>query len=177
MLKTLFAAIGRALAWAAHAAADLAMAPVHAVLQYLYPGLYEPMPDYTEWEANDGLLPIEGFDPFSQAEEVQHAREQEADAVLGWAADAAYCGGEVPLPDIRPRLREWLSTLSEDEMHALVSAGRQALYGHIHFAVNVPGVAGVDEKGRRPVEPTATLPWDPTVSTGGFAVAAFARAG
>lgn len=176
MLRSIISVIGRALTWAANAAAEIVMPPVHGVLQFLFPALYEPMPP-VEWEVNDDSLPIDDFDPFSKSAEVQHAREQETLRVITWAADAAYSGGELPLPDVRPRLQSWLASLSNDELDTLVMAGKQAVYGHLHLALGITGLPGVDEKGRRPVEPTATLPWDPTVSTGGFAVAAFARAG
>jgi hypothetical protein len=172
MLRSILSAVGRALAWTAKTAAEIAMAPVHGVLQFLFPALYEPMPP-VEWEVNDDSLPIDDFDPFSKSAEVQHAREQETLRVITWAADAAYSGGELPLP------QSWLASLSNDELHTLVAAGKEGVYAHLHFNMKIPGVPGVDEKGHRLAEPVASLPWDwdPTVSSGGFAVAAFARAG
>jgi hypothetical protein len=175
MLKSIIAALGRALAWTAQTAVEIIMAPVHGVLQFLFPALYEPMPP-VEWEVNDDSLPIDDFDPFSKSAEVQHAREQETLRVITWAADAAYSGGELPLPDVRPRLQSWLASLSNDELDTLVMAGKQAIYAHLHFDMKIQNLPGVDEKGHRQEEPAAGFGWDPTVTTGGFAVAAFARA-
>ena len=173
MLKSIIAALGRALAWTAQTAAEIVMAPVHGVLQFLFPALYEPAPgEYIECEVNDGSLPVDlGFDPFANIEEVREARELETTRVLTWAADAAYSGAEVPLPSVRPELRAWLSSLSGDELEVLVLAGQPAVHGHIHFSLTIPGMPLVHEKGHRREESAAGFGWDPTVT-----MAAFARA-
>lgn len=167
MLRWIILAIGRVVAWAADKGVEIMLMPVRAVLMHLFPAAYETLPIVTEDDraANSEMPP---FDPFERAEEVTAAREIEANLVLAWAAEAALSGAEVPLPGVKPELRSWLASLSGDELDALVAAGREAVYAHLYFEMQIAGVPKTSGRGRRPELGGR----DPCFSTGGFAVAA-----
>ncbi|KRQ10168.1 hypothetical protein [Bradyrhizobium manausense] len=167
MLRRIISAIGRLVAWAADKGVEIMLMPVHAVLMYLFPAAYETLPIGTEDDraANSEMLP---FDPFERAEEVIAAREIEANLALAWAAEAALSDAEVPLPSVKPELRSWLASLSDDELDALVAAGTEALYAHLHFEMHIPGVPTTSGRASRPELGGR----DPCFSTAGFGVAA-----
>ena len=167
MLKNLMAAVGRAVFWAANKTVEIALVPVHAILMQFFPAIYEPLPDFGENDvaANFGLLP---FDPFERSEEAVAAKETEANLVMAWVADAMFSGAELPLPDVKLGIRAWLALLSIEELDRLVQAGKQAVYGHLHFDMIIDGVPKVSERGGR----SGPNSWDPCFSAGGFAVVA-----
>lgn len=167
MLRNIMAAVGRAVFWAANKTVEIALVPVHAIMMQFFPAAYEPLPDFAEHDVavNCDLLP---FDPFERAEETAAARETEANLVMAWAADTILSGAELPLPDVKPTVRSWLASLSIEELDRFVQAGKQAVYGHLHFEVPIEGVTKISGLGGRP-EPDS---WDPCFSVGGFAVAA-----
>lgn len=167
MLRKIISAIGRVVAWAADKGVEIMLMPVNAVLMRLFPAACEPLPIVAEDEraAFSETLP---FDPFERTEETVTAREIEANLVLAWAADASLSGADVPLPGVKPELRSWLASLSDDELTELVGAGKDAIYSHLHFGMQIAGVPKVSDRGTRPESDK----WDPCFSLGGFAVAA-----
>ncbi|MBR0822414.1 hypothetical protein [Bradyrhizobium liaoningense] len=167
MLKTIMAAVCRAAIWVANKTVEIALVPVHAVIMQLFPAAYEPLPDLADHEVavKCDLLP---FDPFEHAEETAAARETEANLVMAWAAETVLSGAELDLPDAKPGVRAWLASLSIEELDRIVQAGKQAVYGHLHFDMTIEGVPEVSGRGSRP----ETNSWDPCFSVGGFAAVA-----
>jgi hypothetical protein len=162
MLRSIVLAVARALVAIARTACEIALFPLRAVMQALFPALTEPVSAGPSWEVNRDLLPVD--DTFVSAEEAVHAKELETNAVLTWAADRAYSAAEVPIPDhIRPMVGDWLRSLSDQEVETLINAGKQALYTHLHFSMPIPGLPNIEGRGRRPRsnDPglTCGLPW------------------
>lgn len=155
MLKAIMAAVGRAVCWAANKTVEIALVPVNAILMQFFPAAYEPLPDLAEHDVAEksDLLPL---DPFERAAEAAAAREAEANLVMAWAAETVISGAELPLPDVRPAARPWLASLSVEELDRLVQAGKQAVYGHLHFDMTIDGVPEVSRRGSR----QETNSWD-----------------
>lgn len=170
MLRSILSAVCRTVAWAANKCTALMMIPVHALLAHLFPAAYEPLPTvYDNDGAVDDLLPNDrAFVPFRSAEEVRQKREIEVNRILTWAADAACNSARPPLPNVRPELLPWLASLSDGQLDALVSDGKDAAHGHLYFSMPIPGVPTISSRGSRP----AVEDPDPTFNAAEFGPAA-----
>jgi hypothetical protein len=161
MLRSILSAAGRAVAWAANKCVALMMMPVHALLAHFFPAAYEPLPTIHDNEGEELVGFEAGLDPFGAAEGVRQQREIEVNRILAWAADAAYSRTRVALPDVRSELLPWLTSLSNGQLDALISAGKNAAYGHLYFSMAIPGVPAIFSRGGR--QDAASR--DPTFST------------